>query len=181
MKCLSRLGQFIILYQKQNVTNSSRRRETKRTKAKSSYLESSTRGETRAPRGMFPWSVFFPLFRVPEKRSNCRLTLRPKCRSGAKKDSTRIEREGKKRGNSMKRDEGRAGHRERNWVSSYISGHISGRLFTRQWFQPRPDKIIQMIRPTVNSIWESLWLFANPFTTVLACLDASTRSLIPFV
>lgn len=36
--------------------------------------------------------VFFPLFRVPEKRSNCRLTLRPKRRSDAKKDSA-IERE----------------------------------------------------------------------------------------
>lgn len=84
------------------------------------------------------------------------------------------EGEGKRGGNPMKRDEERAERRERNWVSSYISGHISGRLFTRQWFQPRPDKIIQMIRPTVNSIWESLWLFASPFTTVLACLDETT-------
>lgn len=35
-----------------------------------------------------------------------------------------------------------------------ISGHISDRLFTRQWFQPRPIKIIQMTWPAVNSIRE---------------------------
>lgn len=142
-------------------TNTGRREiqnEENESDTKSSYLRSLPYKGTRTPRGMFPSSIRpalvitsvcpFPspsLFeRVSEKRPNSCLTLRPKCRSGTKRDGTRME--------GVEKGERRSETEEVTWrkekgekeglgvLRGCIFGHISGRLFTRQWFQPRPDK-----------------------------------------
>lgn len=136
------------------------RRETKRREWKRYEVQLSqifTYRGTRTPRGMFPSSIrsapvttsicsflsLSPSERVPEKWPNSLVWLWDRNAEAARRETAREWKERRrKKGSGSGTEAGTWWKKERRKLefSGCISSHISSRLFTRQWFQPRPDK-----------------------------------------